>query len=207
MIAQGSPEWFALRAGKFSGSRFADLMARTKSGPSASRANLITQLAIERITGQCAETYQNAAMQRGTELEPEARAAYEVHTGALVEEIAWVPHPRYEFVGVSPDGFVGDVGMVEIKCPSAMAKHVDALRSGAHATEYKWQLQGQLWVCGREWVDCVSYDPRFPEGLQLAITRVYGDEKSQNELVEACLAADMEVCELVEELTRMRVAA
>lgn len=197
--------FFTMRAGKFTGSRLSDLMAKkTRSGPAASRANLITALAVERITGTCVETYQNGAMLRGTELEPEARAAYEMFAGVLVEEVAFVEHPSLPYVGVSPDGMVNDDGMVELKCPAAMAKQLAALRSGEHATEYKWQLQGQLWVCGRRWVDAVSYDPRFPEGLQLAVVRVERDEEAITELEAECIKANDEVNAIVDELLKLR---
>lgn len=204
MTDQRTPAWFAMRAGKFTGSRFADLMAVTKSGPSTSRANLIATLAVERITGACVETYSNGAMQRGTELEPEARSAYETHCGDLVDEVAFVQHPTLPFVGVSPDGLVGADGLVEIKCPSAMAKHLSALRYGGHAAEYHWQLQGQLWVTARKWIDAVSYDPRWPEHLQIAVVRIERDDKAIAELEAACIAADAEVSSLVEELTNMK---
>ena len=207
MIIQGTVEWFTLRAGKFTGSRFSDLMARTKSGPSTSRANLLATLAVERLTGMCVETYSNAAMQRGTELEPEARAAYEAHIGDRVQEVAWIPHPTLDYVGISPDGLVGEDGLCEFKCPSAMAKHLEALRSGSHAVEYRWQLQGQLWVTGRQWVDAVSYDPRFPEGLRLAITRVTRDETAIAELESACKVAEAELQAMVEELNQLRSKA
>jgi putative phage-type endonuclease len=200
-------EWLALRAGKFSGSRFGDLMAKTRSGPSASRANLIATLAVERITGTCVETYQNAAMARGNELEPEARAAYEIATDATVNQVAWIQHPTMAQVGCSPDGIiVGAPGMLEIKCPSSMAKHLDAIRNNGHVAEYWWQLQGQLFVSGMDWVDAVSYDPRWPSGLDLVIARVERDEKAIAELEAACIAADAEVCALVEELTQRRAA-
>ena len=206
-MIQGSPEWLALRAGKFTGSRFADLMAVTKSGPSASRGNLLVTLALERLTGEPEATYQNDAMRRGTELEPLARGAYEAHTGELVEAAAFILHPYHPFVGVSPDGLLGAEGMVEFKCPSSQAKHLDALRSGSHATEYRWQLQGQLWVTGRLWVDAVSYDPRFPDGLQLAITRVQRDETAIQALEAACVKAHAEVDAIVSELQQLRKAA
>lgn len=202
-MEQRTEEWFAARAGKFTGSRFADLMARTKTGPAASRANLLATLAVERLTGTCVETFVNGAMQRGTELEPLACAAYEARVGVLVEQVAWVPHPEIACVGVSPDGLVGDDGLVELKAPAAMAKHLDALRTGAHAVEYRWQLQGQLWVTGRQWVDAVSFDPRWPENLQLAITRVHRDESAISALREECLRADAEVEAIVAELRRL----
>jgi len=206
-MEQGTAEWLALRAGKFTGSRFADLMATTRSGPSASRANLITTLALERLTGEPESTFQNDAMRRGSELEPLARGAYEAHTGELVTCVAFVVHPALDYCGVSPDGLLGDAGLLEIKCPASQAKHLAALRDGSHAAEYRWQIQGQLWVTGRQWCDAVSYDPRFPQGLQLAITRVQRDEKAIAELEAACIKATAEVNAIVEELRHMKEAA
>lgn len=192
-MEQRTEEWFRQRAGKFTGSRFSDLMARTKTGPAAARKNLIVTLAIERMMGTCVETYCNAAMQRGIDLESDARTAYELDKLVVVDEVAFIQHPELEWVGCSPDGLVGDKGMVEIKCPAAPGKHYDAIVNAAHTKEYKWQLQGQLWVAGRDWVDAVSYDPRFPEGLHLAIARVERDEKAIAQLAEACQEAEEEV--------------
>lgn len=206
-MEQGTDEWLRMRAGKFTGSRFADLMAETRSGPGASRRNLIATLAIERLNGRCVQTYQNDAMRRGTELEPVARAAYECHTGELVTEVAWVQHPSLDFCGVSPDGYVGAEGMVELKCPTSEHKHVEALRCGAHADEYRWQLLGQLWVCERAWVDAVSYHPEFPPGLQLAIKRVPRDEPAISKLRDAVVTAHAEVEQMVAELQNLRAAA
>lgn len=206
-MEQGSIEWLALRAGKFTGSRFADLMATTRSGASASRGNLIVTLALEILTGEPEQTYQNDAMRRGTELEPFARGAYEAHTGELVEQVAFVTHPTMPYVGVSPDGLLGADGLIEIKCPASQAKHLAALRDGSHATEYRWQIQGQLWVTGRQWCDAVSYDPRFPEGLQLAIHRVERDEKAIKDLQDECIAGHVEVQAIVAELRGMKQAA
>ena len=200
-MSQRDSSWFAARAGRFTASRFADLMATTKSGPSTSRKNLIVQIAIERITGTTEDSYTNAAMQRGIDLEPEARMVYELTTGNIVEEVDFIQHSTLSFVGVSPDGLIGDDGMIEIKCPSAMSKHLEALRNGAHAVEYKWQVQGQLWVAEREWNDAVSYDPRFPEGKRLAIKRVWRDEKMIEQLEAECIAANEEVEQIVKELS------
>jgi putative phage-type endonuclease len=200
---QRDQEWFAMRAGKFTGSRFSDLMARTRSGPAASRQNLIATLAIERLTGACVPTYQNAAMQRGTDLEPEARSAYEARMGVLVEEVAFIVHPDYPNVGVSPDGLVGDEGMVEIKCPDSTAKHLNYLLEGKQANEYRWQLQGQLWVAQRKWVDAVSYDPRYPEHLRLAVVRVYSDDKAHAELAAEVEKAEAEIQAILEELEEL----
>jgi putative phage-type endonuclease len=197
---QETDAWLAARAGNFTASRAADLMARTRSGPSASRANLIATLAVERITGECVATYTNAAMQRGTELEAEARDAYSFERAVTVTETGYVAHPTLAHVGASPDGLIDDDGLVELKCPASMQKHLDALRSGAHATEYRWQLQHQLLVTGREWVDAVSYDPRYPDGLQLAVVRVLRDQKAINDLIVAIKTADPEVEAIVAEL-------
>lgn len=207
MEAQRTPEWYAERCGRFTASRASDLMARTKTGPSASRATLLTELAIERLTGQPTPSYTNAAMQRGIELEDEARDAYAFAKLCAVEQVAFIVADGLPNTGCSPDGLVGDEGMVEVKCPTNMAKHLDALRAGAHAVEYRWQLQHQLMVTGRAWNDAVSYHPAFPEGLQLAITRVPRDEAAIAELRAAIVQADAEVDAIVAELRAMQVAA
>lgn len=205
--AQTGDDWLLARAGKFTASRASDLMARTKTGPAASRGALLTLLAVERLTGQCVPTYSNAAMQRGVELEAEARDAYAFATLSVVDECGFIACDDLPNCGASPDGLIGDVGLLEVKCPANMEKHLDALRSGAHAVEYRWQLQHQLMVTGRQWVDAVSYDPRWSDDLQLAITRVYRDERSIAELRAAVIAADAEVEAIVQELNEMRRVA
>lgn len=201
--AQTDAAWMAERAGKFTASRSCDLMARTKTGWSASRSNLLTMLAIERITGECVPTYQNGAMARGIELEAEARDAYSFERGIAVEETGFVAHAEIPNCGASPDGLVGSDGLVEIKCPASMTKHYDALMAGDHAKEYRWQLQHQLMVTGRAWVDAVSYDPRFPEHLQLAITRVHRDEKAIEELRAEIVACEQRVIQIIDELEEL----
>lgn len=205
--AQASADWMAQRAGKFTASRADKLMARTRTGPSASRAELLALLAIERLTGECVPTYTNAAMQRGVELEAEARDAYAFSRLAVVEECGFIACDDLPNTGCSPDGLIGDVGLLEIKCPANPAKHLEALRRGEHAVEYRWQLQHQLMVTGRQWVDAVSYDPRFPDDLQLAITRVHRDDAAIVELRAAVLAGDREVEAIVAELRGMKQAA
>lgn len=209
-MEQGSPEWFAARAGKITASRVKPLLAKTRSGWSTSRKNMITQLAIERLTGEIEDTYTNAAMQRGIDMEPEARTAYVFETGQLVTEEGICVHPDMPFATCSPDGLVGDAGLVEIKCPSAMAKHFEALQSGSHAKEYHWQLHHQIFVTGREWVDAVSYDPRFPDGLRLAIKRVHRDAEVIEELKAEILTVEQEITKVVDTLRAMqneRIAA
>lgn len=202
---QGSESWALARVGRFTASRASDLMARTRSGPSASRRNLLALLAVERLTGQPVDGYRNAAMERGIELEAEARDAYMFATGDVVTEAGFIECPDLPNTGCSPDGFVGD-GLVELKCPASMAKHLDALLTGAHAQEYRWQLQHQLMVTGRAWVDAVSYDPRWPEHLQLATVRVERDEEAIKALREAIKEADAEVEATVTELQQKEAA-
>lgn len=174
MIEQGSPEWFAARCGKVTASRVADVVATTKSGYSASRANYAAQLIAERLTGIIAESYTNGAMQWGTDTEPEARDAYCFYHNATVEQVGFLPHPNIDMAGASPDGFVGAEGLVEIKCPNT-ATHIDTLLGKNVPGKYVTQIQFQLACTGRAWCDFVSYDPRMPEHLRLFVRRVKRD--------------------------------
>jgi putative phage-type endonuclease len=171
---QRSAEWYQTRLGKVTASRIADLMARTKSGYSTSRANYMAELIAERLTGAKGDSYQNAAMQWGTEQEPYARAAYETLKGVLVKEVGFVPHPTIPNSGASPDGLVDDDGLVEIKCPFT-ATHLEFLTTGIVPEKYMLQMQWQIACTGREWCDYVSYDPRLPERMAISIQRVNRD--------------------------------
>ena len=205
-VEQGSDAWFAARAGKLTASRVKALVAKTKSGYSSSRANMITQLALERITGVVEPTYSNAAMQRGTDLESQARDYYSFERDVSVSEVGMVihPEPEYSFITCSPDGLIGDDGLLEIKCPFSMAKMVSYLEKDAHAKEYRVQLQMQLLVTGRQYVDAVGYDPRFPDGLKMAVCRVEADKEYQEELLSEMLKANTEINELIEKLNKMK---
>jgi putative phage-type endonuclease len=175
-IVQGSPEWKALRCGKVTASKVADVVAKTAKGAyGASRANYLAQLIAERLTGTQAETFTNAAMQHGTETEPEARDAYSFYQGVTVEQVAFVPHPKIDQAGASPDGLVGDDGLVEIKCPNT-ATHLETLLGQAVPAKYADQMQFQMACTGRQWCDFVSYDPRMPEHMRLFVRRVARDE-------------------------------
>lgn len=186
-IEQGSPEWHAARLGKVTASRVADVMARTKSGASASRANYAAQLVAERLTGVPAESYTNAAMQWGTEREPEARAAYSFITGAKVVEVGFVDHPTLAMAGASPDGLIGDVGLIEIKCPNT-ATHIETLLAGTVPAKHQAQMLWQMACTGRAWCDFVSFDPRMPSDMQIFIARFHRDEARIAELEEAVSA-------------------
>lgn len=174
MIEQGTPEWFAARLGNVTASRVADVIAKTKSGYSASRDNYMAQLICERMTNTVAESYTNAAMQWGTETEPLARAAYESVADVLVDEVGYVQHPSIERAGASPDGLVGADGLLEIKCPNT-ATHIDTLLSNQVPTKYITQMQWQMACTKRAWCDFVSFDPRLPNGLQMFVKRVEFD--------------------------------
>lgn len=186
MIPQGSEEWFAQRLGKITASRVADVMAKTKSGYGASRRNYMMQLLCERLTGEREEGFTSAAMQRGIDMEPIARAAYEVETGSVVDEAEFKVHPGYEDIGASPDGLVNNDGLIEIKCPNT-AQHVDFLRTGKPDKKYWWQMQCQMACTGRDWCDYVSFDDRMPEALQMAHTRIERDEQAISEMLDECL--------------------
>lgn len=177
-VIQGSSDWFAARAGKATASRIADIMAKTKSGPSASRKNYMAQLVCERLTGKVEETFTNAAMQWGTEKEPEARAAYAfLHADGLeVTTAGFVDHPKIQMAGASPDGYVGDEGLLEIKCPNS-ASHIETLLGKSVPGKYLTQIMWQLACTGRAWCDFVSYDPRMPDHLALFVHRVHRDPK------------------------------
>jgi putative phage-type endonuclease len=168
---QRSEEWFAERLGKVTASRVADIVARTKTGYATSRANYMAQLVAERLTGTVLESYTNAAMQWGTDHEPEARLNYEFMQNVTVEEVGFVPHPTIGDAGASPDGLVGEDGLVEIKAPLT-ATHIETLLTAAVPTRYVTQIQWQLACTGRAWCDFVSYDPRLPESMRLFIQRV-----------------------------------
>lgn len=174
-MEQRTDEWFAARLGKVTASRVADVIATTKTGYSASRANYMAQLVVERMTGKQTESYTNAAMEWGTNTEPLARAAYEAEKGLLVDETGLVDHPSIPMSGASPDGLVGDDGLIEIKCPNT-ATHIENLLSKSVDKKYITQMQWQMACTGRKWCDFVSFDPRMGEGLQMVVIRVDRDE-------------------------------
>ena len=173
-IIQGTDEWFAARLGKVTASRVADVIAKTKTGYSTSRDNYMAQLVCERLTSQKGESFSNAAMQLGTDTEPKAREAYMAARFEIVTEVGFVNHQTIEDAGASPDGFVGDLGLIEIKCPNT-ATHIDTLLSQTVPSKYNTQMQWQMICTGRHWCDFVSFDPRLPTELQLFIKRVEYD--------------------------------
>lgn len=180
-LEQGSEAWFAARCGKATASRISDVIARTKTGYGTSRKNYAAELVAERLTGQTADSYQSPAMKWGIDNEPYARAAYEFFRDAEVQEVGFVDHPEIEMSGASPDGLVGDDGLVEIKCPNT-STHIETLLNGKLADKYIVQVQWQIACTGRQWADFVSFDPRMPEDLRLFVKRIFRDDERIKEL-------------------------
>jgi putative phage-type endonuclease len=201
MMDQGSEEWFTIRIGKVTASRVADVIAKTKSGYSASRDNYMAQLVCERLTGEKGESFTNAAMQHGTDTEPLARAAYEALKDVLVDEVGFVPHTSIQMAGASPDGLVGDDGLLEIKCPNT-ATHIETLLSQTVPGKYNTQMQFQMACTGRSWCDFVSFDNRLPAELQLFVKRVPRDNMyirlMEEEIVKFLNELDIKIAQLME---------
>ena len=174
VIEQGSNAWHQMRLGKVTASRVADILAKTKTGPSASRQNYLIELAIQRTTGIIQESYSNSSMEWGTQTEPQARVAYEVNTNNFVDQVAFIDHPNIAWFGCSPDGLVSDRGLVEIKCPNS-ATHWEYFKSKEPPKKYFIQMQAQMAVTDRDWCDFISFDPRMPDRSQLLIVQVPRD--------------------------------
>ena len=205
---QHSSEWFSARLGKVTASKVKDVMAKGRGGAhSATRQNYMMQLLCERLTGKREEGFTSAAMARGTELEPVARSAYEIDKGVMTSETGLILHPKIEGFGASPDGLVGDRGMLEIKCPNT-ATHVFTMQSGKHDPQYEWQMFAQLACADRDWVDFVSFDDRMPDELQYACFRLERDEARIRQMETEIKLFLEELAELEHEMReRMRSKA
>jgi len=203
-IEQGSPEWKQSRIGKATASRISDIVAKTKSGYSTSRANYMAQLVVERMTNQVAESYSNAAMEWGIENEEFARAAYEAKTGNMVDQVGAIDHPRIALSAASPDGLVGDDGCLEIKCPNT-ATHIETLLGDEPAKKYYDQMQWQMVCANRSWCDFVSFDPRMPAHLQLFVKRIERNDIYIAELESEVICFLAEVDDKVKKLNEIKV--
>ena len=175
-LEQGTDEWKLARLGYVSASNLDSVMAKGKTGEATTRKNYKVRLVAERLTNQIGESYSNSAMEWGVENEPFARMAYEAISETFVDQTGFWKHNSIPFAGCSPDGLVGDEGLVEIKCPNTTT-HVEYLLAKKVPTEYVKQVQGQLWVMEREWCDFVSFDPRLPLKNRLLVVRAYRDEE------------------------------
>lgn len=180
IIEQRTHAWLMQRVGHVTASRFKHVLARLKpkkpgelGEPAQARRSYLMEVVCERLTGEPAQHYVNAAMQWGIDQEPYAREAYINRTGRQVDEVGFVRHPEL-MVGVSPDGIVELEGLIEIKCPST-STHIDTVINGMDP-EHLAQIQGQLWVTGYDWCDFVSFDPRLPKGIDLYVQRIHRDQ-------------------------------
>lgn len=198
-LIQGSPEWLAARAGSLGASQLGDALATTRTGWGASRANLRSQLAVERLTGKPIDTYVNGAMQRGKDLEPQARAMYSLDTGHDVTEIGLVLHPVLEGTHASPDGLCNGDGLVELKCCGA-TRHIELLTGSEPEDRYVKQCMWQLACTGREWVDLAYFHPDFPDEMQLHVRRLKRDDALIAELEDEVAKFLAEVAATVADL-------
>ena len=198
-IEQGSDEWKQLRLGKVTASRIADVMSQIKSGESQSRSNYRIELVCERLSGEPTDSFTNSHMQRGTELEPFARSAYEIKNKVFVEQVSFCDHLTVSMSGASPDGLVGKDGLIEIKCPMTKT-HIETLLGKQVPAKYIKQIQWQLACTNRKWCDFVSYCPELPENMQLFISRVERDDEVIDSIAKAVIEFNLEVEQVIERL-------
>jgi putative phage-type endonuclease len=174
-MEQGTPEWHAARLGKLTGSRIAMATAKgLKGAPSRTRAKLMGLLACERMTGRPMDHYISGPMDWGIETEAQARLAYQFDRNVRIETVGLVDHPTIPMAGASPDGLVGADGQVQFKCPEVHT-HFETILGASIDGGYIKQMQWELAVTGRAWVDFASFDPRVPEEMQLHVVRVKRD--------------------------------
>ena len=195
-IEQGSDEWKVLRLGVITGSNFSAVLA---GGSGKTRRSYMVKLAAEILTGEPVESYSNAAMEWGVETEPQARAMYELESASEVVEVSFIKHDTI-CAGVSPDGLVGDDGLVEFKCPNTTTQ-IETYLKGDMPTTHRAQVQGQLWVSEREWCDFVSFDPRINGKSSYFKKRIERDNEYINNLLwPAVVKFNTELNEVVERL-------
>lgn len=208
-VQQGSPEWLIARCGKVTASHIADVMIRTGKNGDASRTKQARErykmeVLTEILTGSCVEHYVSPAMDWGTEHEPLARAQYELVKECEVERVGFVIHPRIPRSGASPDGCIGENGLIEIKCPQT-ATHLKYFIEGVVPADYIAQMQWQLACTEYDWCDLVSYDPRLPEDFSLFIIRMERDNLLIAEMekqVEKFIGELNEMCEKLQAAKR-----
>jgi putative phage-type endonuclease len=203
-LEQGSPEWLAARVGRVTASRIPDVMAKGKGGEAQTRLNYKWQLVAEIMTGQSQEDrFFSQAMAWGVEQEPFARAAYEIQTGGLVENVGLVAHPSIPRCAASPDGLVGLDGLLEIKCPKTPT-HLEYMEKGAIPGNYQLQMLWQMTCTGRQWVDFATFDPRLPEELQLFVMRFPLDQPRIDAIEAEVQKFWNEIDEIIETLRKRR---
>jgi putative phage-type endonuclease len=199
-IEQGSPEWFALRYGWITASMFKAVISKGKgAAPSKTRLSYMYQVAAETVSEMRQESFTSEYMEWGTETEPHAREMYEFVSGNKVEEVTFIRLGDGHKIGCSPDGIIGDDGMIEIKCPKTTTQ-VETFLSGKMPTLHKAQVQGQLWVANRQWCDFVSFDPRINGDASYFCERIERDEDYIKELEAKCFSFETDLIEVVNKL-------
>lgn len=187
-LIQGSPEWYALRCGKVTASCFGKLSGTGRAGGWTQTAlTYMTQVVAERITGSPQDEIQSKYLDHGNRYESTARQLYQWHLSArqVLEQVGFVDHPEVAYCGGSPDCLVGEDGLLEIKCPYTVHRHLANIESdGTDEKDYIWQMQGNLWITGRQWCDFVSFHPFVPESLQFHVVRYERDEDIIEEIEE-----------------------
>lgn len=206
MIQQGTPEWHALRCGKVTASRVADIMRKTKSGVSATRQRYLGELVAERLTGCPYEGFKSKDMEWGNETEAQACDHYAFFRDVTPISIAFVEHPTIPLSGASPDRLIGDDGLLEIKCP-AVHTHLDILLGGTIEPDYLKQIQWQLACTSRAWCDYLSFSPLLPAHLQMHVRRVHRDDIAIREIEDAVQSFLKEVASTIEALEKLEQAA
>lgn len=199
-LIQGSPEWDAARLGKITASKISDVLA---GGKGITRQKYMDELIVERLTGHPTEGYTSAAMERGKEVEALARVAYVFYKDAEIELVGFVDHPKLKMCGASPDGLIGDDGLVEFKCPDTST--LIAARLGKNPPKtYRDQMQFQMACTEKLWCDLVFFDPRMPENLALFTRRFARDDEYIRDME---LAIDAFQGELKARLVRLQATA
>jgi len=188
---QGSAEWNQLKCGWIGASRIGDMLATTKNGWAASRKNYFNELLAQRLTGRRTSRYIYSLNNR-LEMEPEARSAYEFYTGNDVVEVGFIPHPRIDRAGASPDGLVGEDGGLEIKCCDAGA-HLAMIETGIIDSAYLYQCQFGMACAERSWWDFVAYHPDMPEELKFWTKRIERDDHCIAKIEKAVREFDAEI--------------
>lgn len=202
---QGSAEWHAERAGRWTGSKFVDVLARAKRAPHEplkAYYDLIWQVVGERLSGRASESISAAALKWGHEVEPFAREAYELDTGNIVTPCGFIRHPQHDYTGASPDGLISADGTLEIKSPIDRVIQLQRWRDGL-PEEYRPQIQGQLWVTGRQWCDFVSFHPELPEQFRFLKIRVTRDDAYIATLETAVIEAEQAAVDLIAQLQKL----
>lgn len=193
-VVQGSDAWRQARVGVVTASRISDVMAK---GKGTTRANYLAQIVAERLSGEsCEDVFETAAMRRGSEQEPFARIAYEVHSGQMIDQVGLVMHPTIPGAGGSPDGLVGTGGGVEIKCPNT-STFIGYVMKDEVPSKYQDQMFWNMACSGREWWDFAAFDKRLPPEMRLFVKRLPRDDDYIAELEAGVIRFLAEVDETI----------